>query len=283
MVKNIKNNNKTNVKQSVNVKVNIEGHKKKSNKRVNRKRKPVGGVSSHNPYIQSYNPVFIQSGNAPHLEPPSNPLTSNPSTASVPQPVNIPKTANTFTQDNPIHISKKPVQPKPLSLLSSVRTPVREPKPPKKEPEFEDIYPGGSAIQGNTEGVLGGSSLAGGGSSSAGNSNLVTLDTPKKLGAKPRKTLNATARTAVKLARMESAKTLAEIGSAEIKKSTRGRPTNAVVAERRRKQAEDAESLISKQDTIPPVSQVIRSPIQNAATPKKGRGRPKGSKNKPKI
>ena len=64
----IDKSHRQNVKQVVHVKVNI-GDKKKV---VRRKRKPrssgsAGGVSSHSPYLQPFNPVYIQSGNPPHL------------------------------------------------------------------------------------------------------------------------------------------------------------------------------------------------------------------------
>lgn len=61
---------KQNVKQSVNVKVQIGDYKKKSKKgkgKPRRKAAARGGVGEHNPYAQSYNPVYIQSGNAPDL------------------------------------------------------------------------------------------------------------------------------------------------------------------------------------------------------------------------
>lgn len=105
MVKNIKNSNKTSVKQNVNVKVNIEGHKKKNNKKkVNRKRKPTGGVSTHNPsYLQPFNPVYIQSGNAPHLESPP------PQTTPI----------NHFTGTNPLT--------KPVTVTESTQTSASSP------------------------------------------------------------------------------------------------------------------------------------------------------------
>ena len=68
MVKKISVKQKQNVKQNVNVRVHI-GDKKK--KRIYRKKQSgSGGVSteSHGASFIPFTPVYIQSGNAPHLE-----------------------------------------------------------------------------------------------------------------------------------------------------------------------------------------------------------------------
>ena len=177
MVKNIKNSNKTSVKQNVNVKVNIGEHKRKNNKKkVNRKRKPTGGVSTHNPsYLQPFNPVYIQSGNAPHLEPstPPNLLTNSvpvsipvsiPSSVSqVIPPPRTPTGNHTFHQDNPLRLSKIQLPPKPPSLLSQVKSTSisTRPVPPPKTSEHENIYTGGGPEVGGSAKVDGGA--AGGG------------------------------------------------------------------------------------------------------------------------
>ena len=64
----IDKSHRQNVKQVVHVKVNI-GDKKKSNKRKRRPRTggSSGGANSHSPYLQPFNPIYIQSGNPPHL------------------------------------------------------------------------------------------------------------------------------------------------------------------------------------------------------------------------
>ena len=75
----IDKSHKQNVKQEVNVRIHLHEDKKKKGKKGKAKRQAKPSKAnhhSHNPYAQSYNPVYIQSGNAPHLEPPapSNPL-----------------------------------------------------------------------------------------------------------------------------------------------------------------------------------------------------------------
>jgi len=68
MVKKISVKQKTSVKQHVNVRVHIHDKKKKRNYR--KKRSVSTGASSSVSNIP-FNPVYIQSGNAPHLEVPT--------------------------------------------------------------------------------------------------------------------------------------------------------------------------------------------------------------------
>ena len=76
--KTIDKSHKQNVKQQVNVKIHLHEDRKKKGKKGKPKRKPrpTGSNSQTNPYAQAFNPVYIQSGTPPHLEPPapSNPL-----------------------------------------------------------------------------------------------------------------------------------------------------------------------------------------------------------------
>ena len=91
--------NKQNVKQSVNVKVHIgDKYKKKRNKKRVR-RGGSGGGSSSSPNLIPFTPVYIQSGNAPHLEIPTihTPAIPAPVPASVSAPVlvSVPSTPRT--------------------------------------------------------------------------------------------------------------------------------------------------------------------------------------------
>ena len=63
---------KQSVKQTVNVKVHVGDQKKKRKRRPYKKRQSGGGGGSSNTYSSGYNPIFIQSGLAPHLQPPSD-------------------------------------------------------------------------------------------------------------------------------------------------------------------------------------------------------------------
>jgi len=92
--------NKQNVKQSVNVKVHIgDKYKKKRNKKRVRRGGSGGGGSSSSPNLIPFTPVYIQSGNAPHLEIPTihTPAIPAPVPASVSAPVlaSVPSTPRT--------------------------------------------------------------------------------------------------------------------------------------------------------------------------------------------
>ena len=92
--------NKQNVKQSVNVKVHIgDEYKKKRNKKRVRRGGSGGGGSSSSPNLIPFTPVYIQSGNAPHLEIPTihTPAIPAPVPASVSAPVlaSVPSTPRT--------------------------------------------------------------------------------------------------------------------------------------------------------------------------------------------
>jgi len=92
--------NKQNVKQSVNVKVHIgDKYKKKRNKKRVRRGGSGGGASSSSPNLIPFTPVYIQSGNAPHLEIPTihTPAIPAPVPASVSAPVltSVPSTPRT--------------------------------------------------------------------------------------------------------------------------------------------------------------------------------------------
>ena len=60
MVKSIIQKNKQ--KQNINIKIHVGDKGKSKNKKYKRKPADRNGVSSYNPYIQPYNPVYIQSG-----------------------------------------------------------------------------------------------------------------------------------------------------------------------------------------------------------------------------
>jgi len=60
MVKSIIQKNKQ--KQNINIKIHVGDKGKSKNKKYKRKSADRNGVSSYNPYIQPYNPVYIQSG-----------------------------------------------------------------------------------------------------------------------------------------------------------------------------------------------------------------------------
>ena len=97
--------NKQNVKQSVNVKVHIgDKYKKKRNKKRIRRGGIGGGggggsSTSSSPNLIPFTPVYIQSGNAPHLEIPTihTPAIPAPVPASVSAPVlaSVPSTPRT--------------------------------------------------------------------------------------------------------------------------------------------------------------------------------------------
>ena len=49
-------------KQNINIKIHVGDKTKKTNKKYRRKPGEKEGISSYSPYVQPYNPVFIQSG-----------------------------------------------------------------------------------------------------------------------------------------------------------------------------------------------------------------------------
>ena len=97
--------NKQNVKQSVNVKVHIgDKYKKKRNKKRVRRGGSGGGGSSSSPNLIPFTPVYIQSGNAPHLEIPTIHTPAIP--APVPAPVRELPINNTMDRYGTIPVRK---------------------------------------------------------------------------------------------------------------------------------------------------------------------------------
>ena len=73
--KTVDKSHRQNVKQEVHVKVHIGDHKKhKRRKNIKRHAAPQQGSNNIPPQTHAFTPVYIQSGEAPHLQPQANPL-----------------------------------------------------------------------------------------------------------------------------------------------------------------------------------------------------------------
>ena len=73
--KTVDKSHRQNVKQEVHVKVHIGDHKKHKRRRnVKRHAAPQQGSNNIPPQTHAFTPVYIQSGEAPHLQPQANPL-----------------------------------------------------------------------------------------------------------------------------------------------------------------------------------------------------------------